>query len=316
MVAHTSNSSTLEAEAGGSLWVQVQFGLHSQFQDNQDYIVKPNLKINKQIKRPPTNQFYFLLLCSFVNKRCRDVYLQCIYIYTYLLCVHVHRVCMCTVCVHCVCLVHYVRVHVCVYCVCTMCVYCVHVHCVCVPGVCPVSICNMCVYCVYVYGVCVWCVCACALCALHRVCAMCMCTMCVHHVCVCTVCMSTVCALYVRVHCVRMHCVCVHRVCMCICAVSHVEVWGQLAEISSLLSPCWSGELYSKSSGLAASAFPHWAIFAAGTVIYSLFSVCCMLSCLGKPPSSQLGRTDFYFLRTFTSSLCHFCDLFCHEGWN
>lgn len=32
------NSSTLEAEVGGSLWVRGQFDLHNKFQDNQDYI--------------------------------------------------------------------------------------------------------------------------------------------------------------------------------------------------------------------------------------------------------------------------------------
>jgi hypothetical protein len=46
VVAHAFNPSTLEAEAG-SLWVQGQPGLQSEFQDSQGYIEKPCLEENK-----------------------------------------------------------------------------------------------------------------------------------------------------------------------------------------------------------------------------------------------------------------------------
>jgi hypothetical protein len=45
MLGHTFNSSTWEAEAGGS-WVQGQSGLRSEFQDNLACIVRSCLKIN------------------------------------------------------------------------------------------------------------------------------------------------------------------------------------------------------------------------------------------------------------------------------
>ena len=38
MMVHTFNSSTQEAEAGRSLWVQSQPGLQSKFQDSQDFL--------------------------------------------------------------------------------------------------------------------------------------------------------------------------------------------------------------------------------------------------------------------------------------
>ena len=41
---HAFNPSTLEAEAGESLWVQGQPGLHSEFQDSLGYTEKPCLK--------------------------------------------------------------------------------------------------------------------------------------------------------------------------------------------------------------------------------------------------------------------------------
>ena len=44
VVAHAFNPSTQEAEAGGSLWVQGQPDLWSEFQESQDYKEKPWLK--------------------------------------------------------------------------------------------------------------------------------------------------------------------------------------------------------------------------------------------------------------------------------
>ena len=46
MVAHAFNHSTpeAEAEAGGSLPIRGQPGLHREFQDGQDYTEKPCLK--------------------------------------------------------------------------------------------------------------------------------------------------------------------------------------------------------------------------------------------------------------------------------
>jgi hypothetical protein len=46
-VAHASNASTLEADAGGSVGVLGQPGLHSEFQDSQGYIERLCLKNNK-----------------------------------------------------------------------------------------------------------------------------------------------------------------------------------------------------------------------------------------------------------------------------
>jgi hypothetical protein len=51
---HVFNPSTWEVEEGGSLWVQGQPGLHSEFQDSQGYRVRPCLgknNNNKQTKR-------------------------------------------------------------------------------------------------------------------------------------------------------------------------------------------------------------------------------------------------------------------------
>ena len=50
MVAHTSNPNTQEAETGGSLWVQDQSGLHSEFCANlgQNYTVRSYIKKEKQ----------------------------------------------------------------------------------------------------------------------------------------------------------------------------------------------------------------------------------------------------------------------------
>ena len=50
VVVHVFDPSTQEAEAGGSLCVQGQPGLHREFQDGQGYIVRPCLK--KQTKSP------------------------------------------------------------------------------------------------------------------------------------------------------------------------------------------------------------------------------------------------------------------------
>ena len=44
MVAHSFNSSTWEAETGGSLWVQDQPGLHREFQDSQGYVERDCFK--------------------------------------------------------------------------------------------------------------------------------------------------------------------------------------------------------------------------------------------------------------------------------
>ena len=48
-MVHTFNPDTQQAEAGGSMWVQGQPGLQSEFQDSQDcYTEKPSLKKQKQ----------------------------------------------------------------------------------------------------------------------------------------------------------------------------------------------------------------------------------------------------------------------------
>ena len=47
MMAHTFNPSTLEAEAGGSLWVQGQPGLHSEFQEESGLYRKNPVSKNK-----------------------------------------------------------------------------------------------------------------------------------------------------------------------------------------------------------------------------------------------------------------------------
>ena len=49
MVAHTFNSSTQEAKAGGFLWVHGQPGLHGEFQMSQGYTQNPVSKnqVNK-----------------------------------------------------------------------------------------------------------------------------------------------------------------------------------------------------------------------------------------------------------------------------
>ena len=56
MVTHSLHPSTREAEAGGSLWVQGQPGLQSEFQDSQSfYTEKPCLTMKKkkiEIKEP------------------------------------------------------------------------------------------------------------------------------------------------------------------------------------------------------------------------------------------------------------------------
>ena len=48
VVAHTFNPSTLEAEAGGSLWVWDHPGLQIEFQDNQGYVERPCVKNTKK----------------------------------------------------------------------------------------------------------------------------------------------------------------------------------------------------------------------------------------------------------------------------
>jgi hypothetical protein len=53
VVEHTFNPSTWEAEAGGFL--SCQPGLQSEFQDSQDYIEKPVLKLHP----PPPKKKYF-----------------------------------------------------------------------------------------------------------------------------------------------------------------------------------------------------------------------------------------------------------------
>ena len=56
-VVHTFNPSTQEAEAGGSLWVQDQPGLHSEFQDSQGcYTEKSCLEKKKKQKQKQTNK--------------------------------------------------------------------------------------------------------------------------------------------------------------------------------------------------------------------------------------------------------------------
>lgn len=46
IVSHAFNPSTREAEAGGSLWLQSQPGLHGNLPKHQDYIERPYLKAN------------------------------------------------------------------------------------------------------------------------------------------------------------------------------------------------------------------------------------------------------------------------------
>ena len=55
MVVHTFNLSTWEAEAGGSLWIQGQPGLQSEFQDSQGCTEKPYLKRQKATKQQNQN---------------------------------------------------------------------------------------------------------------------------------------------------------------------------------------------------------------------------------------------------------------------
>lgn len=50
MVVQSFNLSTQEAEAGESLWVQGQPGLHSEFLDSQGYTEKPCLEKKTKIK--------------------------------------------------------------------------------------------------------------------------------------------------------------------------------------------------------------------------------------------------------------------------
>lgn len=49
MMAHTFNPSYQETEAGSSLWIQVQPGLHSEFLASKSYLVRPWL--NKQASK-------------------------------------------------------------------------------------------------------------------------------------------------------------------------------------------------------------------------------------------------------------------------
>jgi hypothetical protein len=49
---HAFNSSTSKAEGGGSLWVQGQLDLHSEFYNSQTYTVRDCLKEQTQ----PINQ--------------------------------------------------------------------------------------------------------------------------------------------------------------------------------------------------------------------------------------------------------------------
>lgn len=49
MVAHACNLMSQEAEAGASLWVQGQPGLHSELKANQNYKVRPYLKTHKKV---------------------------------------------------------------------------------------------------------------------------------------------------------------------------------------------------------------------------------------------------------------------------
>jgi hypothetical protein len=54
---YSSNPSTQEAEAGGSLWVQGQSGLQNEFQDSQGYIVRPGYKTKQnKTKQNKTKQ--------------------------------------------------------------------------------------------------------------------------------------------------------------------------------------------------------------------------------------------------------------------
>ena len=52
MMAHAFHPSTQEAEAEGSLWVQDQSGLQSEFQNSQEYAEKPCLVKPNQTNQP------------------------------------------------------------------------------------------------------------------------------------------------------------------------------------------------------------------------------------------------------------------------
>ena len=62
VAAHTFKPSTLEAEAGLSLWVRGQRGLQSEFQDTlQSYVEKPCLKKqNNKQTNPKTTHISFI----------------------------------------------------------------------------------------------------------------------------------------------------------------------------------------------------------------------------------------------------------------
>jgi hypothetical protein len=67
VVAHAFNPSTWEAEAGGSLLVQGQPSLQSEFQDSQGYTEKPCLdkpKTNKQKIMCMSVFFLHVYLCT------------------------------------------------------------------------------------------------------------------------------------------------------------------------------------------------------------------------------------------------------------
>jgi hypothetical protein len=76
--AHAFDPSTLEAEAGGFLWVQGQPGLQSKFQDSQGYIKKPCLQKEKERKKSNNNTEVMrnrrkgnkICFCLFVSRNC------------------------------------------------------------------------------------------------------------------------------------------------------------------------------------------------------------------------------------------------------
>lgn len=198
---------------------------------------------------------------------------------------------MCTVCA-------------CVLCACAPCVrvHCVHVHC-------------MCALCVHVYHVCV---CTCVHC-VHVYCVY-MCTVCVHRACVYTVCMCTVCVYRVHVHrvcTVCVHCVYVCTVCACapcvrehLCCLSGKYMWR--SEDSLQKSVCSFHHVglgnYTQVLRLGSkrlSPLDH--------LCSSYQYAACCQAWESLPLLNWVLLTSIV-LRIFTSSLCHFCDLFCHEG--
>lgn len=69
MVAHTSNLSTQEIDAGKFLQVQVWLGLYNKFQDSQSYMEKSCLKTQtKPTNKHKTDNGYSNVVCNHVTE--------------------------------------------------------------------------------------------------------------------------------------------------------------------------------------------------------------------------------------------------------